>query len=143
MLYFHCYAHINITTVQFSLLIRIIFTLLLYIFVATSYFHCNPIFLLHAHICIANSYLYCKRIFLLQVHSFMQAHIFIVSAYFCCNLVEIFPTLCKKFLTLFKKFLTVWRYAKPGKQNKGNRENETTINGDLRESQSVGKKRKA
>ena len=52
-LYFHCYAHINITSEQFSLLIRIIFTLLLYIFVATSYFHCKPV-LLHAHICIAN-----------------------------------------------------------------------------------------
>ena len=57
--------------------------------------------------------------------------------------MEIFPTLCKKFLTLFKKFLTVWRYAKPGKQNKGNRENETTLNGDLRESQSVGKNEKS
>ena len=77
-LYFHCYAHINITIEQFSLLIRIIFTLLLYIFVAISYFHCKPIFLLHAHSSIANSYLYCKCIFLLQVH------IFIASAYFHC-----------------------------------------------------------
>ena len=57
--------------------------------------------------------------------------------------MEIFPTLCKKFLTLFKKFLTVWRYAKPGKQNNGNRENEATLNGDLRESQSVGKNEKS
>ena len=78
-LYFHCYAHINITSVQFSLLIRIILTLLLCIFVATPYFHCKPIFLLHAHICIANSYLYYQRIFLLQVH------IFIASTYFYCK----------------------------------------------------------
>ena len=131
-LYFHCYAHINIPSVQFQLLIGIIFILLLYIFIATSYFRCKPIFLLHAHICIANSYFYCMHIFVLQAHIFIASayfyckrifllqstYIFIVCAYFCCNLVEKFPTLCKKFLTLFKIFLTVWRYAKHGKQNR-------------------------
>ena len=34
-LYFHCYAHIYITSVKFQLLIPIIFTLQLYIFIAT------------------------------------------------------------------------------------------------------------
>ena len=114
-----------------------IFSLQPHISIASLCFYCMHIFVLQTHICNASACFHCKSIFLLQ------AHIFIVSAYFCCNLMEIFPTLCKKFLTLFKKFLTVWRYAKPGEQNNGNRANEATLNGDLRESQSVGKNEKS
>ena len=114
-----------------------IFSLQPHISIASLCFYCTHIFVLQTHICNASACFYCKSIFLLQ------AHILIVCAYFCCNVMEIFPTLCKKFLTLFKKFLKVWRCAKPGKQNNGNRENEATLNGDLRESKSVGKNEKS
>lgn len=66
---------------------------------------------LRSYISTARAYFHCKRIF-----SFLL-HIFIVSVYFHCNLIEKLPTLRKIFLTLFKKFLTVRWYAKPAKQN--------------------------
>ena len=90
-----------------------IFSLQPNISIASLYFYCMHYrYVLQTHICIASAYFHCKWIFLLL------AHIFIAFAYFCCNLVEIVPTLCEKFLTLLEKFLTVWRYVKPGKQNK-------------------------
>ena len=105
MFNFHCLSELYLRC-------SYIFSLQPHISIASLYFHCMHIFVLQTHICITSAYFYCKSIFLLQ------AQIFIASAYFCCNLVEIFPTLCKKSLTLLEKFLTVFRYVKPGKQNK-------------------------
>ena len=118
-LYFHCYAQYTLQVLNFNCLLLLylhcscIFSLQPNISIASLYFYCMHYrYVLQTHICIASAYFHCKWIFLLL------AHIFIAFAYFCCNLVEIFPTLCEKFLTLLEKFLTVWRYVKPGKQNK-------------------------
>ena len=81
-------------------------------------------FLLQVHSFIASAYFHCFRIFLLQPHGNISHAL-------------------QKISHVVQKFLTVWRYAKPGKQNNGNRENEATLNGDLRESQSVGKNEKS
>ena len=84
-------------------------------------------FLLQVHSFIASAYFHCFRTFLLQPHGNISHSLQKIS-----HVVQ-----------KISHGLAVCKTRNENKQNKGNRENETTINGDLRESQSVGKNEKS